>query len=399
MSPIPALRISEQRLLERIEQARRTMADHGAKLAVIYAPPRISSGGGGVLHYLLGWAPISSASLLVLPVDGPPLVLSAGPNATRVFNQRLLGFGSARAYAGMHGLAKMLSATLGEFSATGTIATFGASDMPSPLRAALDDAFPDQVAIDKPLNDLRLVRHSDEVALHRRGAEISCEMIERVMELAASGSATPADLMIEAEYTGRKGGADFASTWLATGEKPPTTYFELFELNSTLGPRDRIQMGTNLAVEGHYAQCLRTGVRSKPDQALLDCTDMLLEMQDAALAALVPGQPLHRVGDVLEAMIDRYCPYERAADPFRFQSCHALGINYVEPCCATALDPNRDRAGDADGPLVAENMVIEIHPNFTLPDLGHVCAGDMALVTATGAQWITEYPRGLVRLD
>jgi len=399
MSVDLAPRISNDRLLERIEKARQTMADHGAKLAVIYAPPRISSGGGGALHYLLGWVPANSASLLILPTDQPPLVFSAGPNTTRVFNQRLAGFGNARAYAGMPALTDMLVAALDEFGAKGTIATFGANDMPVPLRTALDKSFPDQVKIDRPLNDLRLVRHTEEVELHQRGAEISVSMIQRVMELAASGSATPADLMIEAEFTGRMGGADFASTWLATGERPPTTYFELFELNPTLGPRDRIQMGTNVSVEGHYAQCLRTGVLSKPGQALLDCTDMLLDMQDAALAALVPGEPLHRIGDILEAMIDRYCPHERSADPFRFQSCHALGINYAEPCCATALDPNRDRAGDADGPLVTENMVIEIHPNFTLPELGHVCAGDMALVTTTGARWITEYPRGLVRLD
>jgi Xaa-Pro aminopeptidase len=43
-------------------------------------------------------------------------------------------------------------------------------------------------------------------------------------------------------------------------------------------------------------------------------------------------------------------------------------------------------------------MVIEVHPNFTVPDLGHVCAGDMALVTASGAEWITAFPRGLVEL-
>lgn len=399
MSVTMAPHISNERLLERIEKTRQLMADHGAKLAVIYAPPRISSGGGGALHHLLGWAPVNSASLLILPADHPPLVLSAGPNATRVFNQRLTGLGSARAYAGMPDLAKTLTQALGKFDAESTLATFGANDMPTPLRVALDDIFPEQVALDKPLSDLRLVRYADEVALHQRGADISVSMIERVMQLAASGSPTPAELMAEAEFTGRKGGADFAGIWLATGERPPTTYFELFELNPTLGSRDRIQMGTTLAVEGYYAQCLRTGVLSKPSQALLDCTDVILEMQDAALAALVPGEPLHRVGDILEAMIDRYCPYERAADPFRFQSCHALGINYAEPCCAVALDPNRDRTGDAHGPLVAENMIIEIHPNFTLPDLGHVCAGDMALVTATGGRWITKYPRGLVRLD
>jgi Xaa-Pro aminopeptidase len=44
-------------------------------------------------------------------------------------------------------------------------------------------------------------------------------------------------------------------------------------------------------------------------------------------------------------------------------------------------------------------MVFEIHPNFTLPGIGHVCVGDVALVTASGGEWLTRYPRGLVVLD
>ena len=187
--------------------------------------------------------------------------------------------------------------------------------------------------------------------------------------------------MVEVEACGRRLGADSAGLWLATGEAPPVTYFELFELNPTIGPRDRIQLGTTVQVEGYFAQCLRTGALGKPSRELLDVTARMVEMQDRALETLVPGRPLSRLGDVLEAGIDAVCPYERTADPFRFQSCHALGINYAEPSCAGVLDASRDKANDAQGPLVAENMVLEIHPNFTMPSLGHVCIGDMALVT------------------
>ena len=124
----------------------------------------------------------------------------------------------------------------------------------------------------------------------------------------------------------------------------------------------------------------------------------LVEMQDRALATLAPGRPMQNLVDRLEADIDAYCPYSRASDPFRFQSCHALGINYAEPSCVTALSPDRDRGADANLPLIRENMIFEIHPNFTLPELGHVCIGDMARVTATGAEWITNTPRELILL-
>ena len=63
------------------------------------------------------------------------------------------------------------------------------------------------------------------------------------------------------------------------------------------------------------------------------------------------------------------------------------------------MNPERDRSKDSSLPLIAENQVFEIHPNFTIPGLGHICIGDMALVTASGAKWITSTPREIVRLD
>jgi hypothetical protein len=71
------------------------------------------------------------------------------------------------------------------------------------------------------------------------------------------------------------------------------------------------------------------------------------------------------VVDRIEGLIDRHCPYARSDDPFRFQSCHGLGLDYSEPCMARALSPDRDRSLDDDGPLIGENMIFEIHPNFT----------------------------------
>jgi Xaa-Pro aminopeptidase len=111
-----------------------------------------------------------------------------------------------------------------------------------------------------------------------------------------------------------------------------------------------------------------------------------------------PGALLHEVSDAIEGGIDRFCPFTRDSDPFRFQSCHGLGLNYVEPGMARDLNARRDRTLDPAGVRMVENMVIEVHPNFTVPEIGHVCAGDMALVTATGAQWLTSFPRGLHQL-
>jgi Xaa-Pro aminopeptidase len=298
----------------------------------------------------------------------------------------------------------VLSRAIAEALATlpaknGRLGTIGEGVMPRAVREAVAAAAPTTVLLDAPVDALRLVRTTEEVAMHARAAAISDAMHARAMDLARQPQTTPADIMTGVEYEGRRHGADLSSLWLATGEKPPTTYFELFELNPAIGPNDRIQLGTTLSYEGHYAQSLRIGVRGKPSRALQDCAQRLIGMQDEVLSLMQPGIPMHAIVDTLEALIDADCPYARKADPFRFQSCHALGVNYSEPAYATALSPDRDRGRDGEGPLLAENMVFEIHPNYTLPELGHVCAGDMAVVTATGAKWLTTSPRGLTLLD
>jgi Xaa-Pro aminopeptidase len=170
---------------------------------------------------------------------------------------------------------------------------------------------------------------------------------------------------------------------------------EQMELTDRIGPHDRVQLGTSLTYQGYFAQGLRIGTLSKPPAKLLEYADILTEIQDAALAVMRPGAKLHLVSDAIESAIDEHCPYERSKDPFRFQSCHGLGLNYVEPGMARDLNAKRDKTVDPAGVSMAENMVIEIHPNFTHPDLGHICAGDMALITASGAQWLTAYPRGI----
>ena len=392
-------RISDSRLLERIASARAIMTDAGVNVLMIYAHPR-GLGGGGPLHYLAGWTPKGAGTILLLPLEGRGIILSAGPNNTRVYNLRCAFFADTRAYGPNAPFARLLADGLAELGASGgKIGVSGTPYMPAPLRASLDELVGEQVFLGDALDALRLVRHADEVAMHQRAADISVGMIERVMDLARLPATTPSDLMIEAELTGRKLEADAASIWLATGERPPTTYFELFELNKTIGPKDRVQLGATVSYEGHFGQCLRTGVRGGISTAMQDAWDRMVEMQDLALATLVPGAPMQGLVDRLEADIDALCPYTRANDPFRFQSCHALGVNYSDPSYVQAVNPERDRSKDGDLPLVAENMIFEIHPNFTLPELGHVCIGDMALVTATGAKWITNHPRELVRLD
>lgn len=393
-------RIPRQQLAARIDAVRQIMARESVEHLVIYGGPRRLFSGGTV-HYLAGWAPPTSSTVMIIGPRGLPRILADGPNVSRVFEQRTEGLAETQmVMGGPQRLAEtILDSLASRAPMTGRLGVVGHDAMPGVLQRALVTEGRTLIHLDAQVEALRLCKTPEEVAMHARAAAISDGMVARAMELAGLSTTTPGELMAAVEYEGRRRGADFASLWLATGERPSATYFELFELPPAIGPNDRVQMGTAVTYEGYFGQTLRMGVRGNPSKALKACAQRLVDMQEEVLALMRPGVPVHGIVDRLETLIDAHCPYERQSDPFRFQSCHALGVDYAESAYMNALSPASVRERSEETLVLAENMVFEIHPNFTLPDLGHVCAGDMAVVTGTGARWLTAAPRGLVELD
>lgn len=390
-------------LQDRMRRVRAWMADSEVDALVVYGGPAALGSRtttAGYVRYLTGWTTTHLPAMLVVPLAGTPTVITMGPHDTRVFGQQAGWFGEVIAAGGVDRYPAAVAAAVGAHVGRGTVATLGLTEMAGPLYASLADGLATHRLTDAGpvVDELRLRRHPEEVAMHRVGAAISDAMITHAMTEAVRPGKTGPQLMADVEHAGRLLGAGTPSTWLAIGEKPVTTFMEQIELDGPIGESDRVQLGTSLTYQGYFAQGLRIGVRGKPSARLREYADVLIEIQDAALAAARPGALLHQVSDAIEDAIDRACPYERDQDPFRFQSCHGLGLNYVEPGMARDLNARRDKTLDPAGVRIAENMVIEIHPNFTVPDLGHVCTGDMLLVTASGAEWLTKYPRGLVEL-
>lgn len=386
-------------LHQRLSAGRELLHRHGLDAIVAFSAPRglaAATQTSGNIGWFTGFTPMWAPSILVLTATDA-IIIAPGKNEARLFTTRVGALYEIE-IAGPQGLVVRAAEIVNRIRRP-RIGVTGADDMTAKLSAAFVESFPRVVRIDPILQAMRLDRDPAETALHRRAAEISDAMLARAFAYAATPDATPARLMAEVEHEGRALGADVSRLWLSTGAEPPVTYFEMFELPSTIARGDRVQLGTMVSYDGYFAQGLRIGSRGKPAPELSDAAARLIAMQDAALAALVPGRPVHELVDLLEARIDGLCPYTRDSDPFRFQSCHGLGLDYSEPGLAEALSPRRDRSRDAAGPLLRPGMVFEIHPNFTLPGLGHVCAGDVALVTGTGAEWLTQFPRGIFQID
>lgn len=383
-------------LTERIVEARRMMAAAGCAGLLLGSASRAHNAGqsaGNTAHFL-GYTPMVGTVLLLLTPDGRPVVLAAGQNEKRMLAARVGDIGDIVSAGDVGATVAALLAARG-ISAEARIGLAGRTDLAGRVLMSLDAHLPGLADLDTEVHRVRAAVVPADLERHAAAARISDLMLARAFALAAKPGMTPARLMAGVEHEGRRQGAEIARLWLATGANPPVTSFEFFELEEAIRPGDRVQLGTTVCVEGHFCQGLRMGVRGAPSQELIAATETLLAIQDEVLGLMAPGRKAHEVADRLEALIDAACPYRREEDPFRFQSCHQLGLDYSDPALATALNVSRDRSGDAAGPVLRVGQVIEVHPNYNLPGLGHVCMGDAAVVTATGAEWLTRAPREL----
>lgn len=391
--------IPQEVLEERIERARDLAAERGLAALVLCSASRAGGAGqsGGNTAYFLGYSTFNGAVALLIPAQGRPIAFGPGSNEKRMFRARVSTMAEVRQAADFGaGIAQALD-ELG-IREDAPIGLAGRPDLPVRIERSIVARLPRLIDVDAAVHKLREIVHPADVALQREASRISDLMIARAFQAAVEPGMTPARLMAEVEFAGRALGAESARLWLAVGPNPPITSFEYFELTSTISPGDRVQLGTTVCVEGHFTQGLRMAILGEPSRDLSKAAETLIGIQDAALAVMAPGKPAHLISDVLESLIDSNCPYTRQTDPFRFQSCHQLGLDYSDPPLAYALSASRDKRLDEQGPLLSVGQVVEIHPNYNLPGLGHVCAGDAAVVTETGAEWLTRYPRGLAVL-
>ncbi|QXJ21198.1 M24 family metallopeptidase [Actinomadura graeca] len=367
-------------------------------IVVLGAPACLgpSADSPGNVRLLTGWMPPLSPAALVLRRDETPVVLAIGPHDVRGFRARLGDTAEVRQVAGAGPLVDALVDLLGAPRAARTgvagLAELNAG-MADALRGPLEGATP----VDGHLHAMRMLHYADFSDLAQSVAAISDAMIDRVFAAAAERPRSGAELMLLAEQVGRSLGAESAGCWIATGQAPPTTYFEPRELQEVLTDGDRLQIGTTVRYEGFYGQSLRTAVVGRPPAELEDHARLLVDMQDEIAALMRPGARLADAAARMAELVDQACPYPAGEDPFRFQFCHGLGLSYSEPAMRGVSGAGQADPRFADA-VFAEGMVVEVHPNYSVPDLGHVCAGDMAQVTSTGAVWLTSSARGVARL-
>jgi Xaa-Pro aminopeptidase len=154
--------------------------------------------------------------------------------------------------------------------------------------------------------------------------------------------------------------------------------------NMTFQPGDTLVTGAAAPVWGYLSELERTMFVGTPADAQKRFFDHMVALQDTAIAAMGPGRPCAAVDQAVRAYFARHdlMPY------WRHHVGHCIGLRYHEGPFLDIGDPT----------IMQPGMVFTVEPGLYTPEWGGFRHSDTVLITETGTEAMTYYPRDLLSL-
>jgi Xaa-Pro dipeptidase len=154
--------------------------------------------------------------------------------------------------------------------------------------------------------------------------------------------------------------------------------------NITFRSGDVLVTGASAPVWGYNSELERTMIIGPASSEQIQMFEHMLALQELAFEKIQPGRPCSSVDQAVRAYYE-----EHALMPYwKHHTGHAIGLRYHE---GPFLDTG-------DQTLIQAGMVFTIEPGLYHPDLGGFRHSDTVLVTETGIEILTYYPRDLESL-
>ena len=239
-------------------------------------------------------------------------------------------------------------------------------------------------ALAAPLvQNLRLVKDEDELALMREAALLGCRLFEHVLGFVRPGMAET-EVAAELEYKARLLGAEGMSfeTIVASGARSALPHGR-----ATAAPLPRrgfLTLDFGIIHGGYCSDMTRTVYLGRPKVNERNAYEAVLETQEAAVAAVAPGVRCGEVDEAARGVLRK----AGLAEAFTHSTGHGVGLEIHEPPRLGAGQTTRLQAG----------MVVTIEPGIYLANRFGIRIEDMVAVTATGAQVLTPAPKALIEL-
>lgn len=239
------------------------------------------------------------------------------------------------------------------------------------------------VDIGLPLREMRAVKIPEEVERMKRAVRLVEDVLRAGVSLVKPG-VTEIELVAELEYRMKKLGADGPSfdTMVLTGPKTALPHGSPDERKVAEGELILFDLG--VYADGYASDITRTFAVGEVSDELRRIYDAVLQGNLRAIEAIRPGVSLGSIDRAARDTIAAagYGPY------FNHRLGHGLGMDVHE--YPSIHGKNEDAA--------IEGMTFTVEPGVYVPGVGGVRIEDDVLVTASGVEVLTTFPKTFVSI-
>jgi Xaa-Pro aminopeptidase len=238
----------------------------------------------------------------------------------------------------------------------------------------------DLVPVPGLVEKLRIVKDGDELDAIRASAALIQPVYERIASDGLLGR-DEIDVAWRVRELFHEAGADGLSfeTIVASHERGAQPHAH--PGHDRIGPDTLVTIDLGCFLDGYASDCTRTFATGSPPAQLTDLYAICLEAQQAAMEAVRPGIPAADVDAAARAVIAA----AGHGDHFGHPVGHGLGLEIHEA----------PRLGGKGSATLEPGMVVTVEPGIYLPGVGGVRIEDLVIVTATGGERLTMYPKEL----
>ena len=230
---------------------------------------------------------------------------------------------------------------------------------------------------------LRNLKDEDELALMSKAALTGCDLFEHMLGFIRPGL-TETEVAAELEYQARLKGAEGMSfeTIVASGARSALPHGRA--TNARLPRKGFLTLDFGIILGGYCSDMTRTVFLGKPGAKERDVYQVVLEAQEAAVAAVGPSVSCGAVDEAARGVLRR----AGLAEAFTHSTGHGVGLEIHEP----------PRIGAGQTTRLLAGMVVTIEPGVYLAGQFGIRIEDMVAVTRTGGQVLTPAPKALIEL-
>ena len=230
------------------------------------------------------------------------------------------------------------------------------------------------------IETLRAVKDADELEAIRAAARLADDALTEVLARGLVGR-TEREVALDLEFTMRRMGAQAASfpPIVAAGEHGALPHATPREVSIPAGTLVVVDWGAQL--DGYASDCTRTYATGDIDPRDGQVYALVLQAQEAALAAVRAGPKGREVDAVARSIIDA----AGHAEHFGHGLGHGVGLDVHE-------GPRLSKQGET---ALAAGMVVTVEPGVYVPGAVGVRIEDLVIVTDDGAEVVSSLPKDM----